>query len=165
MGIWVKTVNDDLTRKQQLNIFRTILVGTTPILFLNQNDILQANRDIVTMAVLMDKTKQKTIMDMTPQELLKSIVASVGELIKASNNTLKTTLSAEIKTSEAKLREEIKASEAKLEKIMTQLLKVTEENIRKDMAKTQDIDRLEQKLDRHEERIERLEDHTGIHKN
>ena len=34
----------------------------------------------------MDKTKQKTIMDMTPQELIKSLTVSLGEVTKAQIN-------------------------------------------------------------------------------
>jgi hypothetical protein len=89
------------------------------------------------MAVFMDKTKQKTILDMTPQELLKSFVQQVGAIIDARNETLKTVLMAEIKATKDELKADIKGVEQKLDTIV------------------QD----------HEERIERLEDHTGIHKN
>lgn len=87
----------------------------------------------------MAKPKQ-SIMDMTPQELLKMFVASVGELIDARNETLKTTLMAEMKA------------------------------VRNEMTTKDDIKRLEQKIDKkvadHEKRIEQLEeDQLSTHKN
>jgi hypothetical protein len=90
----------------------------------------------------MAKSKQ-SIMNMTPQELLKMFVAAVGELIKAESETLKTVLMAEIKASEKRIRD--------------------------DMVTKDDVKRLEQKLDTkvndHEKRIGQVEDQLSTHKN
>lgn len=53
---------------------------------------------------------------MKPQELIKAIVAGVGELIKAENETLKTVLMAEIKT----MREENKKEHAEIMEKLTE---------------------------------------------
>ncbi len=88
----------------------------------------------------MGKTKQpgaaSPIVNMLPQELLKSFVKEVGELIDARIRTAEITIKAEIK--------EVKAA----------------------MATKEDIQRLEQKLDKkiddHEERIKKIEEHLGL---
>lgn len=89
----------------------------------------------------MDKTKQKTIMDMTPQELIKSLTASLWEVTKAQIHTALVPINAELR----ELKQDM------------QVLK-------------QDVKRIEQKLDKvaqdHEERIENIQEHLGLpHKN
>lgn len=86
----------------------------------------------------------KTVVDMTPQELIKMLSASFGELIDAR-----------IRTAEITIKANTDAA-----------IKAAEERIRKDMATKQDVARLEQKLDTklqdHDERIKALEEPTAI---
>src|SRR6266702_4771546 len=105
----------------------------------------------------MVKTKQKqheTIMDMTPQQLLRSFVDEVGVL-----------LDARLKTAEVLIKGEIKAAE---ERVKAEL--------RTELASNQDIARLEQKLDttvtdqntrvkRIEGRVDAIEQKPGLSKN
>lgn len=89
----------------------------------------------------MDKAKKKTIMDMTPQELIASLTASIGEATKAQINTALIPVHAELR-------------ELKLD---VQGLK-------------EDVKRIEHKLDTavqdHEERLEIIEEHLELpHKN
>jgi chromosome segregation ATPase len=86
-------------------------------------------------------------MDMTPQELIKSLTASIGEVTKAQIHTALIPVHAEIRELKQG-QQELKQGQERLERR---------------------LEHVEQKLDKvaqdHEERIERLEDHTGIHKN
>ncbi len=96
----------------------------------------------------MDKTKQKTIMDMTPQELIKSLTASLEEVTKAQIHTALIPVHAEIR--------ELKQGQEKIERRLEGV--------------EQRLERVEQKLDKvaedHEERIEIIEEHVGLpHKN
>ncbi len=62
----------------------------------------------------MAKPKQKTIADMTPQELIKSLTPSFGELIKAEIRTVEITIKANtdatIKASEERMKAHTEAS-------------------------------------------------------
>ena len=96
----------------------------------------------------MDKAKQKTIMDMSPQELLKSFVQQVGTLIDARIKTAEITIKANTDASITAAKDELKA----------------------ELASKKDLERLEQKLDKsvqdHKERLEIIEEHIGLpHKN
>jgi len=89
----------------------------------------------------MDKTKQKTIKDMTPHELSKSNTTTLREDTKAKINTAISPVHAEIR--------ELKQDQERIERR---------------------LERVEQKLDKvaqdHEERIEIIEEHLGFpHKN
>src|ERR1700730_10957312 len=92
----------------------------------------------------MAKSKQ-TIMDMTPQELLKMFVSEVGLLIDARNEMQKTLFTAEIKASEMrttdKLMTEIKASEKRTKDELRSDIKASEQRL------TQKIETIEVKLD------------------
>jgi outer membrane murein-binding lipoprotein Lpp len=109
---------------------------------------LQTVSDLATILVFMDKAKQKTIMDMTPQELIKSLTASIGEVTKAQINTALVPINAELR----ELKQDMQVLKQDV-----QVLK-------------QDVKRIEQKLDKvahdHEERIVSIEEHLGLpHKN
>jgi hypothetical protein len=96
----------------------------------------------------MDKTKQKIILDMTPQELIKSLTASLGEVPKAHINAALIPAQAEIR--------ELKQGQ--------QELKQGQERIERR------LESVEQKLDKvaqdHEERMVSIEEHLGLpHKN
>lgn len=96
----------------------------------------------------MNKMKQKTIMDMTPQELIKSLTASIAETTKAQINTALIPVHAEIR--------ELKQGQEKIERRLDGV--------------EQRLERVEQKLDKvakdHEDRIEIIEEHLELpHKN
>lgn len=107
----------------------------------------------------------KTIMDMTPQELLKMFVGDVGTLIKAENETLKTNLLGEIKSSEKRQSDKmdnleqrfngrIDALEHRLDSKMDKL----EQSLSSRMDNLgQDHKRLEKKLD---ETTDQIMDHV-----
>jgi len=90
-------------------------------------------------------------MDMSPQELLKMFVASVGELIDARIRTAEITIKASTDASIKKSADEIK------------------KELRAELASKEDIARLEQKLDKkiinHEKRIKNLENAASFPKN
>ncbi len=66
----------------------------------------------------MDKTKQKTIMDMAPQELIKSLTASLGEVTKAQINTALIPINAEIR----ELKQGQERVERRLERVEQKLV-------------------------------------------
>ena len=80
-------------------------------------------------------------MQMKPQELIKAIVAGVGELIKADNETLKTVLLAEIKA----VREENKKEHTEIMEKMTKSNEIQGKQIK-----------------RLDERVSQLDQHTEL---
>src|SRR5689334_11291453 len=97
-------------------------------------------------------------MNMKPQELIKAIVAGVGELIKAENETLNTVLMTEIKS----VKVEIKS-------VKTELGALREDNKKEH---TEIMDKLTtshetngEELKKLDERVTEIEKELHIHKN
>jgi ribosomal protein L29 len=60
--------------------------------------------------------KAKNIMDMSPQDLIKSITASVGEYVEARLRTQEISIKAEIKSAKTEIKQDIARLEQKLDK-------------------------------------------------
>jgi hypothetical protein len=106
----------------------------------------------------------KTIMDMTPQELLKMFVGDVGALIKAENDTLKTNLLGEIKSSEKRQSGRMDALEQRLNGRMDALehrLDNKMDNLEQSLSSR--IDNLEQDHKRLEKKLDETTDHITDH--
>lgn len=106
--------------------------------------------------------KTKTIMTMTPQELLKMFVASVGEPIKAEIRTAEITIKANtdaaIKAAEERIKRELR-----LELASKQDIARLEHDISKLKSGQDRIEhKLEKKTEDHEERLKRLEKPIGL---
>jgi C4-dicarboxylate-specific signal transduction histidine kinase len=89
-------------------------------------------------------------MNMKPQDLIKAIVAGVGELIKAGNETLKTVLMAEIKAVRTDLTKEIKTLREENQKdhaeIMEKLAESNEAHGKEQHELKERVDTIEHKL-------------------
>ena len=89
----------------------------------------ESSRDISYLVPGAEIIYTQVIMQKKPQELIKAIVAGVGQLIKAENETLKTLLLAELRAVKTELQAEIKTLREESTKEHAEIMdKLTESN-------------------------------------
>ena len=82
----------------------------------------ESSRDISYLAPGAEIFYTQVTMQMKPQELIKAIVAEVGQLVKAENETLKTVLLAEIKAVEKRVTQKIDDSQKDTIEVLSALI-------------------------------------------
>jgi septal ring factor EnvC (AmiA/AmiB activator) len=100
-------------------------------------------------------------MQISQQELIKSIINGVGTLIDARAKTLETNLKADIKSSEKRLTKRIVSVEERVEKVEDRLVKVEDRLVKVEdrLVKVEDrLVKVEDKLVKVENRLTHVED-------